>query len=279
MATKRGGKKVDRAVLKRTDYGNAERMVARHGCDLRYCHPWSKWLVWDERRWRIDDTAEVVRRAKLTVRATYKEAWKLRTTDDRKALANWAVRSESTDRLRGMITLAQSEAGIPVLPDELDVDPWLLNVENGVVDLRTGDLHPHRREHLITKLAPVPYDPTASAPIWETFIGRIFDCDAELIGFVQRFVGYSLTGDTSEQCFAYCYGTGANGKSTLLTVLREVLGDYAQTMPIETLLHQGRGSGIPNDLARLKGTRLVTATEADEGRRLRKATVFRTCAI
>ncbi len=148
MAAKRGGKKVDRAVLKRTDYGNAERMVARHGCDLRYCHPWSKWLVWDERRWRIDDTAEVVRRAKLTVRATYKEAWKLRTTDDRKALASWAVRSESTDRLRGMITLAQSEAGI--LPAPLRLGRTTLHhlptLKKHLVDQTSGKIRRRSRK-------------------------------------------------------------------------------------------------------------------------------------
>jgi putative DNA primase/helicase len=255
-----------------TDYGNAERLAARHGHDLRYCHPWGQWLVWDGRRWCPDDTGEIVRRAKDTVRALYAEAAAIVNEELRKAVAAWARSSESWFRLKTMVHLAQSEPGLFVRPEQLDADPWLLNVANGTLDLRTGALRPHDPADLLTRLAPVAYDPQAAAPTWEAFLERILAGSRELIEFLQRAVGYALTGDTREQVLFILYGTGANGKSTLLAALAGMLGDYAQHTPGETLLSRRPGC-VPNDVARLRGARLVMAVEAEENERLAESLV------
>jgi putative DNA primase/helicase len=255
-----------------TDLGNARRFAAMHGDDVRYCLAWGKWLVWDGKRWATDETQEILRRAKATVAALYDEPASVEDPDKRKALAQHATRSESENRITAMINLARSEPGIPVTPDRLDTDPWLLNVQNGTLDLRTGELRPPQREDLITKLAPVLYDPEARRTTWEAFLKEIMAGDTELIRYLQKATGYTLTGSTREQCLFILYGTGANGKSTLLRTLGSLLGDYARQTPTETLLAK-RSTSIPNDIARLQGARFVTAIEAEGGRRLAEALV------
>lgn len=258
--------------LHQTDLGNAERLVSRHGAGLRYCHPWRRWLAWDGRRWAIDDTGEIRRRAKDTTRAIYAEASQLADENARKSRAKWAMGSENRARLDAMIYLAQAETGIPVIPDELDADPSLLTVNNGTLDLRTGMLRPHDPADFITKLAPVDYDPEAEAPIWTAFLNRIMADNETLIAFLQRAVGYSLTGDVGERVLFFLYGCGANGKSTFLEAIRAMAGDYGLRTPTETLMIKRHGA-IPNDVARLKGARLVTAAESDEGKRLAEAVI------
>ncbi|NSW83145.1 MAG: DNA primase [Syntrophothermus sp.] len=255
-----------------TDLGNARRLVKLHGRDLRYCHPWGKWFVWNGQRWSKDATAEVVRRAKDVVRELYAEASREPDEDRRKALAKHALRSESENRIAAMISLAESEPGIPVLPDDLDRDPWQLNCLNGTLNLRTGELRPHKREYLITRIIPVRYDPDATCPQWEAFLNRIMDGRQELIDFLQRAAGYSLTGITDERCLFILWGSGKNGKSSFLGAMALLLGDYATRTPTETLLTK-KGDVIPNDIARLKGTRFVYASEAEEGRRLAEAQI------
>jgi putative DNA primase/helicase len=253
-----------------TDLGNSEPLAARHGDDLRWCELWGHWLVWDDKHWSRDDTRQVGRWAVETVRAMYLAAFDEPDPERRKALGAWASKSESGHRRREMINGARDF--LPILPDQLDADPWLLTVNNGTLDLRTGELYPHRRTDYITKLAPVAYDPAAKAPIFDAFLKRIMDDNQDLIGFLQRAAGYSLTSDTREQCFFILHGIGANGKSTLVEALMNVAGDYALKTPTETLLIR-RGTGIPNDVARLKGARLVTAVEAERGQRLAEALV------
>jgi hypothetical protein len=148
-----------RPTFKNTDLGNAERLVADYGHKLRFCQPWKKWLCWNEKQWASDETGEVVRFAKATARHIYREAAEIEDDGPRKAAAKWAHESERAERIAAMIKLAQSEPGVPVLPAELDSVRWLLNCLNGTIDLRNGKLLPHRHEHLITKLAPVDYDP------------------------------------------------------------------------------------------------------------------------
>jgi putative DNA primase/helicase len=258
-------------VVNPTDLGNAQRLVARHGQDLRYVHDWSRWLVWDGKRWRPDNTGEVVRRAEETVRAMYHQADPGDGGPVDKELAKHAMRSESRGRIEAMIALAESRIPVPVPPDELDGDPWLLNVTNGTLDLKTWELRDHRREDLITKLAPVEFDRDAQAPTFQRFLKRVLPPE-ELRRFVQRAIGYSLTGDTRERILLILHGVGRNGKSTLLEVMREVLGDYAMKTPAETLMAKPTG-GIPNDLARLKGARFVSASETEQNRRLAESLV------
>jgi putative DNA primase/helicase len=255
-----------------TGGGNGQRLVDLHGLDIRYVHPWKQWLVWDGRRFQPDTTGELMRRAKMGVLRLYAEAAAERDPDRRKALATWARRSDSEARMREMINLAASEPYVPVRPAELDSQPWRLNVEDGTIDLRTGELLPHSRRDLITKLAPVRFDPKATCPTWLAFLDRVLGHDADLVGFLQRAIGYSLTGDTGEQVLFFLYGTGANGKSTLLETLRALLGDYAQQTDFTTLLER-RGDGPRNDIAALQGARFVAAIEAAEGRRLAEGLV------
>jgi putative DNA primase/helicase len=156
-------------------------------------------------------------------------------------------------------------------PGELDADPWLLNVENGTIDLGTGELRKHKRENMITKLAPVTYDPEASARRFERFLRKVL-VDDEMVGFVRRFAGYSLTGSTRERVFAILWGSGKNGKSTLIELLRDALGDYARNTDVETILRK-RYSGVNNDVAALKGARFVSAAEVEQGRALAESKV------
>jgi putative DNA primase/helicase len=252
-----------------TDLGNAERFIARHGEDVCYCYQWRKWLVWTGARWERDEAGRVHRLAKETVRSIYREASDEEDEDRRKALAKHARASESESRIRAMVELAKSER--PASPDQFDADPWLLNTSYGTLDLRAGELREHRREDLITKLAPVEYDPQTEAPTWEAFLERVLPSE-ELREFVQRAVGYSATGNTSEQCMFIHHGPGANGKSTFQETVSAALGDYAMRTPTETLLVK-RAGGVPNDVARLKGARFVTASETEEGRRLAESLV------
>jgi putative DNA primase/helicase len=253
------------ARLHLTDLGNAERLRQRHGADLRYCHPWGEWLAWDGRRWRRDDAGEVGRRAAATALGIYGEAERCPDRGRRVELAEHAVASESAASLRAMIDLARS--ALPVLPEQLDADPWALNVVNGTLDLRTATLRPHRREDLITKLAPVAFDPDADCPLWRKCVERWMGGDAGLADYLRRIAGYWLTGDVSEQAMWLCHGAGANGKSTFLGVLLHLLGDYAgQAVP--ELVMERRHEAHPSERADLFGKRFVAAVEVDEGKRM-----------
>ncbi|RFC36645.1 MAG: phage/plasmid primase, P4 family, C-terminal domain-containing protein [Candidatus Nitrotoga sp. SPKER] len=256
-----------------TDVGNAKRLVSLHGRDLRYVPEFKKWLVWDVGRWLIDEDGEIMRRAKITAAAVYVEAKSASEAGEQPMadkLASHAGKSQSVQRLKAMIELAQTEPGIPARTTELDNNNYLLGVANGVINLETGALREPRREDLITKRALVAYEPDAKAPMFLAFLDRIMGGNQALVGFIQRAVGYSLTGITDEQCLFFLHGSGQNGKSTLLTVIKELLGDYAMQCPAETLMAK-QGGGIPNDIARLRGARMVATSETEDGRRFAEA--------
>ncbi len=254
-----------------TDLGNARRLVSQQGSDLRYCHVSKRWLVWDGSVWAPDTTGEVMRRAKAAVGTIYAEAAQASDADIRKAIAAHARKSENERQLKAMIALAASEPDVPVCPDDLDQDPLILNVENGTIDLRTGELRPHRRADLLTKIISVNYDPSARSELWERFLERIIP-DASVRDFLQRAVGYSLTGLTVEQVLFLLWGTGANGKTTFIETEIGLLGGYSLKTPADTLLAR-RDTGIPNDVAALRGARLVAAVEMEDGRRLAEVRV------
>jgi len=258
-----------------TDLGNARRLVRLFGnTTICYVPPWKTWLVWVGTHWQRDETGEVDRLAKAVVAGIYAEAGYEQDRGRREELAKHAVRSESVRAIQAMITLAQTEAGIPVLPEQLDRDPWALNVANGTLDLQTGTLRPHRREDLLTKLIPVDYDAAAPCPTWMRFLERIFTGRPQLIAFLQRALGYALTGDTSEQCFFLFHGAGSNGKTTFIETTADLLDAYAQRLAIETLLARRPGDAVAmNDLFTIMGARFVSAVEPDMGRRLAEAVV------
>jgi putative DNA primase/helicase len=264
----------DRFVrLPLTDSGNAERLVLRHGANIRYCHPQNTWWLWTGKRWETDRTGHVMELAKAVARELYQAAWDIPDAERKKQTALWAIRSESTDKKRATLASAQSEPGIPVLPEQFDADPWVLNCVNGVVDLRTGELRPHCREDYCTRMAPVRYDPAARSELWERFLEEACGGDRQLIEFLQRAVGYSLTGSTAEEKLFFVHGPAASGKSSFLEAIRSVLGDYAKAADFESFIQRRDAGAIRNDIAELAGRRFVVSIEVDEGRRLAEGLV------
>lgn len=251
-----------------SELGNARRLVDAHGQDLRHAPQLGCWMAWDGRRWCEDETGEVVRRAKQVVDALLDEA----RASANEELFRWGIRSQSASAIGNMISLAATEPGIPALVDVLDRDPYSFNVANGTIDLRTGDLRSHDRRDLVTKLSDVDYDPDASCPRWLRTLDDVFASDGEVIQLVQRFAGYSLTGDVSEQKLTFAHGGGANGKTTVLNVVRYVVGEYGMHLDPAVLVASDHDQH-PTGLTDLRGARLVTTIETEQGRRLNESLV------
>jgi putative DNA primase/helicase len=262
----------ERARCPLTQYGNAERLARQHGDSVRYLQKWNRWLEWDGTRWVADETGAIVRRAKATARSISREAAQAHSETDRDAIRSWAKASESKGHIMAMIEMARSEKGIPLSPDELDRDPWAFNCLNGTLDLRSGELRPHQREDLISKLAPVRYDSHATCPTWDAFLDRIMAGNQNLVEYLQRVLGYCLTGKVGEQALFFGYGTGANGKSTLLRVFLDLMGDYGKQGAPELLIAKGQGDH-PTAIADLRGARLVSLIEVEEGKRFAEVLV------
>jgi putative DNA primase/helicase len=226
------------------------------------------WHVWDGRRWAYDDTGELLRRAKKTARAIYQDAALCDDDEERKRIVAWARTSESESRLKAMINLAASEANLVVRASELDANPYLLNALNGTIDLRTGHLRAHEPTDLITKLAPVDYDPEARSKRWDAFLFRVTGGDQDLIAFIQRLSGYTITGVTDEEILAFLHGPGATGKTSAGKSIRAALGDYASVADFETFLARRGDAGIRNNVARVAGARMVISVEVEDGKKL-----------
>jgi putative DNA primase/helicase len=260
--------------LRLTDVGNGQRFAQQHRAYIRYCYPLKTWLVCNESSlWEPCPGNLVAQLAKASIVSLY-DAVRHETHDERRSkLAAHAVKSENAQRLQAMIDLARSEPGIAISPNAFDADPWLFSVVNGVLDLRTGTFRERQRGDLITKQSPVAFDPSASCPTWLQFLARIFRDDHELIGYIQQVTGYCLTGLTVEQAFFLLWGSGSNGKSTLLKVLLKLFGAYGLQTPADTFLSRTQDGRATPDLARLQGARLVVAIESDEGCRLAEGTI------
>jgi P4 family phage/plasmid primase-like protien len=254
-----------------TDGGNAELFASEHRHELRHCHPWGKYIVWAEQRWAEDHTGAVDRMAKATVRGMLKRASELADEDARKRAVRHALITDSRGRREAMTALAASEADIPITPEQLDAPPLLLNVTNGTVDLHTGKLQPHQRGDLLTKLAPVAFDPAATCPRWDAFLAEVLP-DPEVLAFVHKAVGYSLTASVVEQVLFFVHGPGANGKSVFLTIMLYILGDYGM-QAVPDILVASKGDRHPTELADFYQKRLVATVEVEEGRRLAESLV------
>ncbi len=250
-----------------TDGGNAKRLIRLHRNNIKYCHTFKKWMEWDGHRWRIDGDGSTYRLCEDVIREIHSEASNCIDSKDRQEWAKFAIRSDSGRGYRDMLFLASINKAAAITSDRLDTNPWLLNTENLTIDLKTFEAREPSREDLITKSAGAVYDPSAKCPIWEEFLDKIFQGDKDLIGYVQRAAGYSLTGSMVEQVYFFCHGTGANGKSVFLATLRSLLGDYAKQASFDTFLIQHTAK-VRNDLAALAGSRIITASEAEEGSRL-----------
>ena len=249
-----------------TDLGNAERFVAEHGDHVRFCPAWGCWLLWDGTRWRRDEKLGVEELAKDTVRGMLRAAAEIRDDAMRNGFLEFQRKCESAAKMRAMMITAQSR--LAVHHSDLDRDGYLLNVLNGTIDLRTGELQQHRQLDMITKLAPVNYNPDADCPMWMDFLEEIFAGDAQLIRFVQRFLGYALSGDTEEHVLPIFYGTGSNGKSTLIDTVLHILGEYGCKAP-ESLFTAHSQKEHPVETATLQGRRLAVGSETEGNARLR----------
>ena len=264
-----------------TEYGNAQRLVEWHKDDLHYNYDWKGWIVYMDGVWSSKHQGAVMRHAKATVKQMYRDASTLaanaaKEEDDLKrvematasdALLKWAKQSESRKTLEATIALAESEPGIPIESKHLDTHHMLFNCKNGTIDLTTGELREHSRKDLLTKIAEVSYDADAKCPQWLTFLDRIMGGDAGLIGYLQRAMGYSLTGVDTEHCLFVLHGTGRNGKSTFLGTFMDLMGDYARKGPSDLLLSK-KNESHPTERSILHGTRFVPCIETEEGRRM-----------
>lgn len=258
-------------IYSTTDVANADRFADQHAGSVLYCRALGGWHVWDGRRWAADRIGKVMERAKETARSIYREAAVEPVKARSDALAQWAKFSQDAKRIRAMVDLAQSAEGIAASAEAFDVDPWLLNVLNGTLDLRTGALHPHDPCQLITMLAPVHFDSDARHPLWDQFLEQKVP-DPDQRSFLARAAGYTLTGDTGEEVLFLGHGAGGAGMTTFAEAFRSALGDYAITADFETFLRK-REAGIRNDVARLAGKRFVVSLEMEEGRHLAVALV------
>jgi len=245
-----------------TDLATTRFFIHRYGDRLRFCVEEKKWYIWNEVRWVQDRKGRVILLAKNVSSLIEQEAKRASSEFERDSLKAWAYRSASQHGINAIVELAKTELGIPVLVNELDCDPMLLCVQNGVLDLRTGSLIQPQKNHLITKQARVAYDPTAKCQRWLQFIDEITGGDPELSTYLQRCVGYWLTGLTGEQCFFILFGVGSNGKSVLIRVIQTSMGDYAMSTPPETFMAKRNPGAASPDLARLRAIRLVVAAES-----------------
>lgn len=253
-----------------TDSGNAELFASAYSKELRYAVKQGRWLSWnpERRRWEERYEGSLYQLVKDAVRVQYKRAEK----DDFEPGIKWYRLSENLPRIKATLELAKYHSPISDLSDKWNTDPWLLGVDNGIVDLRTGKLRKGTPKDLITKFSPVAFDPDAECLRFEHFLWEIFGGDNELVGYMRRVVGYCLTGLTQEQCLFLLYGGGSNGKSTLMGVLHYVLGDYAENLPSNTFDALIR-SALSPELEKLCGCRFATAIETTEGMKLNESRI------
>ena len=282
-----------------TDMGNGRRFARMHGTKVRYVQAWG-WLHWNGKYWQRDDIGAVMSLAKATADGLFAEASAQsrkaadlvdamkkageeeqkqlkeaadKATADGKRAVGWALKTQARPRMEAMIALAQSEPGIAALPNDFDTDPWLLNVQNGTIDLKSGKLLQHDPSRQITTIAPVDYLPQAKSPMFDAFLRQIFADNEELIAYVLKFFGSCLTGDVSQQHLHILHGSGANGKSTLIRVVLDLLGSGYAGQAAPDLLLTGNDQRHPTEVADLRGRRFVAAVETEEGRRLNESLV------
>lgn len=251
----------EKKKFRRTELGNAERIAYEYGHIVKYVNEMG-WMIWDGKRWQVDTKKEIERITAKVLRGLYK-------SDDEEEI-KWARQCE-----RRNIRMNSIKDLMPLVPGErteFDKNDYLFNVQNGVIDLKTGELLPHDRTLHITKIANVTFDKEAQCPNWLGFLDSIFLGDKELQDYMQRLIGYSLTGDISEQIMMFLVGGGSNGKSTFINTIKDLMGEYGKQAKADTFIKK-KESGANNDIARLVGSRFVSAIESEEGERLSESFV------
>lgn len=247
-----------------TDLTNKNCFIKAYGDRIRYCNSWKKFLIWNGTCWEADNDGFVENTVLEFIPRMYRGELFMNDLQMKVELEKHIIRSESYPRIQYLINLLKMAGEIKVKDSQFDLDKHLFNAEKKTVNLSTGETYEPKQEDLITKKSLFIYDKDAKCPTWEMFLMQIFHNDLELIHFVQKAMGYSLSGDISEQCMFILWGTGANGKSTFLNVLQNLFGDYATSTRTETFMK--KTSEQSNDLARLRNTRLVIASEAEENK-------------
>ena len=257
------------------DTGNAEHFCDLFGGNVRYNYTDKAWMWYDGRRWKYDDSGEPKRMVDemLSIMQSPEES-ELYLDDEGELQKKYQAhikRSRSSSAKTA--ALKESEHLVPVTSDALDLNPYTLNTPSGVLDLRTGLLKKHDPDLYLSKICNAEYSEKLDTPVWDGFLQQIFGGDEQMIRFIQRAAGYSMTGVTDEQCMFICIGDGRNGKSTMLNILADILGDYACNMQPESLAIKSGGSAVNSDIARLRGVRFATTVEPDEGMRLAEGLV------
>lgn len=260
----------------RTDTGNAHRLFDRCNGEIRYSYVRKKWYYWTGKVWALDDTGEVKKYTDLVLADMKAQAFEIDDEEEREKFLKFVNTCGNSTRKNAMVTETQHLEGIPVLPDQMDAYQEYLNVQNGIVNLRNGELMPHVPEFMMTKMCLSEYDVSDKKPVrWLKFLDEVCNGDQELVRYLQKCVGYSLTGSNREQCAFFLYGIGNNGKSTFLDTLSDMLGNYAANAQPDTLMtkRNDNGGGANSDIARLKSIRFVTTEEPSEGVRLNEGLV------
>jgi putative DNA primase/helicase len=260
---------VDRGL---TETAAAERFAATYGADLRYDHSRRQWFVYREHLWKTDRDGEVKRRAIQCARDLQAEGSSLLDSAARNKVMSFAKFCQSQPGISRVLSIAQNLEPLACTGEDWNRDPWLLGASNGVLNLKTGDISPGEREDLISLCLGVPHDPEADCPRWKRFVSEVFGGDETLVEYLQRVLGYTLTGFTTEQVWFLLFGDGANGKSTLLNVVGHVLGDYAKTVPF-SMFELPQRSAVPDDVATLVDRRYVTASESIEAAKLNESRI------
>lgn len=254
-----------------TDLGNAERFIDENYDDVRYSENVG-WLVWNGQKWESHAKHLANQKAHQTVKKMLKNSVNIDDEDKKQKEVKWALTSQKANRISAMLEMAKHHLHIKT--GEMDNDHFLFNVQNGTVDLRTGELKPHIKNNYITKISPVVYDAEADCPLFKKFISRIFNNNSDLIEFVKRAMGYSLTGGIGEKCLFFLHGnSGDNGKSTLIEIFMNILNGYGIKTPTETLMYKKHDNGASNDIARFRGARVVVCQEIEDGQRLKEAKI------
>lgn len=255
------------------DTGNAQRMFDTFGEKIRYSYVNKSWMYYDERKWCDDYLGIIKKLADEVVESMKGDAppADLDPEEFEKAFAKHMKNSRSSKGKTAMIK--ETEHRVPILPAQMDAHNHVINTPAGIINLRNGEIEPHDPKRYITKIAYADYTPHTDAPLWKQFLRDIFNGDEELIRYVQKAVGYSMTGSTQEQCIFFCYGTGRNGKSTFINIIGDMLGDYAVNMQPESIMVKNSSGGANSDIARLMGARFVTTVEPSEGVRLNEGLV------
>lgn len=275
-----GGRKVvafNKQRRQMTEFGNAERMLDHYGDGLMYVPEIDAWFNWTGVYWRRAAGVELEHLAKETIRALPDEAKSIESDGERAEFFKFCAISQRAVMVRNMVSLAQSDPRVVVGVADLDKHTHLLGVGNGVVDLHTGKLLPADQAYRVTTITAVEYDPNARAPLFEQTVGDVFFNDADMVAFFQRLVGYSLLGKPDEDVLAIPYGSGSNGKSTVLGAIRDALGEHAKMASADTFLSSGAAGGnagaAREDVLRLRGARFVYVSEPDEGSELREGLI------